>query len=300
MDRSVTDKLSLTVWRVDSNEQRRPEERWAEYVLEGYEAFRQSEEFGRLRERGLRILGREVLLEAGEWANRADGLMNSKEFRLFSAACAKVGARFSLAGWTVEWAYLMRHYEPGKQSEHHVLEAEWPEVRVVTESDDNRFLDWLIYESWELHLFVTRHTGSTITPVVAAPWPERPERRLDPSRRPPRSAAFRMEVKLPPGFPPEAAAELSRKAAQLERELFRRLGYDVPQRMRGSSLTPKAAQLRAAKETLSSNEIYDIMDEIHDERELEESADRDQTRRNLIKSQRHRVKVRLRKRKGIR
>lgn len=283
-----------------------PAERWRREVLERVEAFRHSKDIRRLREKGLAILKREDLVRPEEWWNRADGHMNSKEYREFEVECEELGAWFGLARWTVEWACLMQNYEPGGQM--HILEAQWPQFLVVTEVDDDFFVRWLMYKTWEISqeieqstqkdverlkypftLQVVHRNGSVSIPIVAVPLSECPSDALHPSHLPPRSTAFRLVIELPSGYPPEAAAEMARNAAQVERELARRLGYNVPQRVRNSPLTSKASKLRVGEESLDRGDIYDIVDDIYGEQDLAN----DQKLRNRVKSQRHRVDKRF-------
>ena len=283
-----------------------PTERWRRLVLERVEAFRHSKDMRRLREKGLAILKREDLVKPEEWWNRAGGHMNSKEYRDFEVECEELGARFGLARWTVEWACLMQDYEPGGQM--HILEVQWPQFLVVTEVDDDLFVRWLMYRTWEISqefeqdarkdmerlkypftLQMVHRSGSVSIPIIAVPLPECPSDELPPSRLPPRSTAFKLVIELPPGYPPEAAAEMARNAAQVERKLARRLGYNVPQRVRNSPLTTKASKLRVGEESLDRGDIYDIVDDIYGEQDMAE----DQKLRNKVKGERHRVKKRF-------
>ena len=181
---------------------------------------------------------------------------------------------------------LLEDYDPEESV--HVVEAQWPKLQVVTQSSNEKFFGWLLYQARELGLEVARKDGSLITPMMCFPYPQQPEEPLAPSQRPPLAGAFRVNMEIPPGYPPEAAAELARHAAQLERELARQLGYEMPYRMRNSPLTALAEELRV-REDLSSGEIYDIVEEIYGEVDPYE----DQKQRNKTKSQRNRVSKRL-------
>ncbi len=270
-----------------------PQERWTKDVLERCQAFGRSSELQRLRGLGLDILGRDRLVTQEEWWEEmnAQGPMGSTEYRAFQTECGKAGTNFGLAPWTVEWMCLLEDYDPEKAV--HVVEALWPKLQVVTQSSNEKFLGWLLYQAWELGLEVARKDGSLITPMMCFPYPQQPEEPLAPSQRPPLAGAFRVIMEIPPGYPPEAAAELARHAAQLERELARQLGYEMPYRMRSSPLTALAAELRVG-EDLSSGEIYDIVEEIYGEGDPSE----DRKQRNKTKSQRNRVSKRLKDRGG--
>lgn len=270
-----------------------PQERWTRDVLERCQAFGLSSELQRLRGRGLEILGRGKLVTQDEWWEEMNGQgrMGSTEYLAFQRECGKTGTDFGLAPRTVEWMCLLEGYDPEEAV--NVVEAQWPKIQVVTQSSNENFLGWLLYQAWELGLEVVQKDGSLTTPMMCFPYPQRPEEPLAPSQRPPLANAFRAIMEIPPGYPPEAAAELARHAAQLERELARQLGYEMPYRMRSSPLMARAAELRVS-EDLSSDEIYDIVEEIHGEGDLSE----DQKQRNKTKSQRNRVSKRLKDRGG--
>ena len=64
----------------------------------------------------------------------------------------------------------------------------------------------------------------------------RPEVELTDEDRPPKSTAFRVRVEFPINFPHELAAEWAREASQVCDEMARRLGYEIPKRMRTRSV----------------------------------------------------------------
>ena len=90
-------------------------------------------------------------------------------------------------------------------------------------------------------------------------------------------------------YPPEATKELQKRASKLGRELRRRLGYPTLERLRTSSLVPLAEELKISKGPLPNGGIYDIVDEVYGESDL----DLDQPRRSIIKSRRHKLRGRL-------
>ena len=283
-----------------------PEERWRRDVEERLLAFKQSRDLMRLRSKGLKIFGRTRMLNSEEWweAARGQGPMNSDKYREFQQECQQVAARFGLAQWTVEMACLLRSYSTRWQP--YVVEARWPRFQLVTESNDHFFFQWLSYLAHELFFEwlgkrkeipkpeIVHEAGSSRTLIVWVPFVVQPERELRGSSLPPRASAFRVVIDAPPGYPPEALAELGRHASQFERELARKLGYKVPQRMRHSSLTSKASKLRTEQDPLPSGGIYDIMDELHGERD----PSQEQKLRSRITSQRHRVRKRKATRYG--
>ena len=169
-----------------------------------------------------------MLVTQDEWWGEMDeqGPRNSTEYPAFQRECGKTGTNLGLAPWTVEGMCLLEDYDSEEAA--HVVEARWPKIRVVTQTSNGKFLGWLLHRAWELGLEAVQKDGSLTTPMICFPYPQRPEEPLAPSRRPPLAAAFRAIMEIPPGYPPEAAAELARHGARLERELARQLGYEMP------------------------------------------------------------------------
>jgi len=266
-----------------------PRERWKLDVIERVAAFMHSPELSRLRKMGVAASGRNTLPTSDEWWG-LDGAPTSTEYREFQRECEAVGARFGLASHTIEWASLLEDFDPTRYQNYFALEAEAPQLRVVTDAEDGLFLRWLVYEAWQLGLVVILQRGPTSSTLIPA-QPERPTTTLDSSRRPPRSKAFKVVFDPPPEYPPEAAAEMSKKAVHMERDLADRLGYTVRLRMRSSSLTSRASELRVDKQRLEPGEMYDVMDDVYEDGEISE----DRKRRNIAKSQRHWVKRRFQK-----
>ena len=268
------------------------EERWDAYVEENCQAFRQSSELQHLRSLGLNILGRKGLVPQDEWWGEmnSQGPMASKEYLVFQEECRRTGADFGLSPWAVEWICLMEGYDP--ENSLHVVEAQWAKIQVVTQNSNEKFLGWLLYEAGKLGLDVVQKYGSFLMPLICIPYPQQPAEPLAPSQRPPLTSAFQVTQEIPPGYPPEATAALARRAAQLGRELARRLGYPMPYRMRRSPLISQAADLKVGQ-PLSSGEIYDII-----ETKGEGDISEDQKLRNRTKSQRSRVSKKLRERGG--
>lgn len=270
-----------------------PEERWRRHVYERFTALRQSGELEKLRAEGqdilkrLGILTRKRLLTAQEWWQTFSQRASSPEYRAWHDKCRTVGERFGLAPWVVAMACLLRGYQPEKQP--HVMEAEWPRIRVVSESTEPLFLQWLSYEAQRLGLYVIQRHGSVETTLLNLNGA--PSNPLSPSQRPPRNTAFHMRVETPTGYPPEAANHLQKEAGRLAKELLMRLGYSIPQRLRTSSMVSMADKLRVADEHLAYGDVYRIMDKVYGD----EDITRDRQRRSTIKTRRHRLKKRLTK-----
>jgi hypothetical protein len=83
-----------------------------------------------------------------------------------------------------------------------------------------------------------------------------------------------MRVETPPGYPPEAASQLQKRAAELERVLLRRLGYSVPERLRTSPLVTQEKDLKIGKGPLSSRATYEIIDKIYADDDLTKDQER--------------------------
>ena len=183
------------------------------------------------------------------------------------------------------------------------LQAIGAKIRVVTESNDEEFVHWLVFLAKFVYLSVQWSTSkldfpqpqvvqknsSQLTPVLFIPFVTRPEKDLVSDRLPPRASAFRIQAEFPPNYPPDAAAELGKRTMGFERELARRLGYKVPKRMRSSSLATKTSSLRLNQQRLPRKGIYDLMDKTYGELE----GSQEKTARNRIKSRRNRVRRRF-------
>lgn len=273
----------------------RPEERWAEHVKERLIAFKVSKDFRRLRRKGLSIIGRNKVLTALEYWKGWSQWLSLPEYREWRDECARLGERFGLGVWIVEALCLLRDYRPDRSSL--VAEIEWPRVKVVTRRDDPLFLQWLGYhaqslghDAESLGAYVVRRQGSFESTQLYLDYPIPPATELPPSSLPPRHTAFHMRVETPPGFPPEARADLEKQAAELERELLRKLGYrGVPQRLRSSPLVKKARKLKLSTGKLPPRGLYEIAAEIY----AEGTEVEDRKRIRTLKTQRHRVRKRL-------
>jgi hypothetical protein len=100
---------------------------------------------------------------------------------------------------------------------------------------------------------------------------------------------FTIRVETPTGYPPEAACQLQKEANKLARKLSEHMGHRVPKRLRSSKLVTMAEVLEVKEGPLPRGKIYDIIDKIYPDGDLS----KDQQRRKLITSRRHRVRKRL-------
>ena len=103
------------------------------------------------------------------------------------------------------------------------------------------------------------------------------------------SDAFSIRVETPMGYPPEAASQLQKEANKLARQLAERMGFRLPKRLRTSKLVTMSEVLEAEKGPLPRGAIYDIIDNVYPDGDLS----KDQRRRKLTASRRHRVRKRL-------
>lgn len=275
---------------------RTPEETWHTLVLESYAAFRTCPEFVELRKKGLKGLKRRKLLTEEEWweLGRSGEFLESEECEEFRQGCEELGDRYGLATGTVEFACLLKGYDPEKYP--YPIANEGPRVQVVTEVADQLFFHWLAWETKALYLSwvrsgvakipepsVVHQNGSTRTGVIFIPVLVQPNDSL--KDLPPISQAFCVSFEIPLQYPPTGAAEIARAAAQFERELARRLGYKVTNRIRKSLHSDEVKKLRTEEKDLPSGSIYDIADDLLGEQDL----GNDQTTRNLVKQKRHRA-----------
>jgi len=264
----------------------RPEERWQHHVLELCQAFLASPEFRVLRREGLRSLGRRKLLTPQEWNESFSLRSQNEDFLTFVERCRMVGEGFGLAAWTVEMACLVQGYQPEPGAIQ--VEAKSASIRVITDTTNDLFLRWLLYEAHRLDIHVNIRKGNTELPVITVPFPAMPDQPLTKQLRPAPDRAFYIRVETPPLYPPEAAAELHRQAQQAARELLRRLGYRVRQRLRTTKAVAEAKKLRIAKKSLGHREAGDIAEDIYGE-----GAGTNSKLRRRVKDIRNKLRKRL-------
>jgi hypothetical protein len=262
-----------------------PEERWRSHILERFVALRHSGELDRLSKKGLTILGRKKRFTGKQWFKSFSKRVSCPSYREWYDECEAVAARFGLAPGTVVCACLVSRYDPKKELS--VIEGHWPKIRIITENTNSLFSQWLSYEAQRLGLYVVQRQGSVETTLLNIDSP--PFSALSTSQKPPRDNAFYLRIETPPGYPPEAAQKLQKKADQLMKELLRRLGYPVPSRLRTSKLIDHADDLQLEKFPLSSRGLYEIVAE----KWKKGSVSEDEERRKLMKSRRHKGRQRL-------
>jgi hypothetical protein len=265
-----------------------PVQRWRRYVLERFTALKLSGDLEPLRAEGLAILGRQHLLTGEEWSQPDyRKLRVSEKYQDWLRKCQAVATRFGLAPWTVEMACLLKDYSP--ETDPFVMESSWPKTSVVTENNDELFLNWLCHEASNLGLYVVLRQGSSETTIIYGE-PMSPPEPLSASSRPPRDTVFQLRVETPPNYPPEAAGALQKTASNLGRELLRRLGYPSPRRLRTSILVTSAQKLRANKKRLTEEESAAVIDELNPDTD---NLIEDRKLHRRIRSQKYLVRKRL-------
>jgi hypothetical protein len=264
-----------------------PRERWEKYTLEKITALKISGELEKLRETGLNALGRKRRYSLRGWHRDFQKRATSQVYREWFSQCKTVGDRFGVTDWVVAMLCLVRGFKPEANIHVMTLETLAPSIRIVTENNDPFFLALLTHEAQKLGLYVVQRTSAfeatlinmeKSRPTAETGW-----------KKPPAHAAFRIRVETPPGYPPEGARELHKKASRLEQELRKRLGYSVSKRLRSSSLVSIAEKLKLSNGKLSSGETYELIDRIYADQQWE----KDQKRHRIVKSRRHYLRKRL-------
>lgn len=263
-----------------------PEERWRAHALERFAAMKVSGELDRLRKKGLKIVGRKNKYTAKAWWGSFDDRLSCPGYKEWQQECKAAGKRFGLAHWTIECSCLISKYDPAKAS--FPIESPWPQICIVTENTNPRFLRHLSYEAQKLGLRVIQRQGSVETTIINI---TPPPGELSPMDKPPRENAFTLRKETPLPYPPEAAVELHKEGDKKCRELLKQLGYSIPQRLRSSPLISRADKLRLSKDRLDNREAYDIMDETHPNGDWR----KEKRRRKEIASSRYKLKKRLKK-----
>jgi hypothetical protein len=156
---------------------------------------------------------------------------------------------------------------------------------MITESTNMQYLRRLSYEAHQLGLYLVQRVHGVETTLL----------NLDPINsfstlgKLNKNDKFKIGVEVPLVYPPEAASQLQNEAIRLARELAKRRGHQVPKRLRTSKLVAMSEVLEAEKSPLSRGKLYDIVDKIYPDGDLS----KDQQRRKLTASRRHRVRKRL-------
>jgi hypothetical protein len=268
-----------------------PKDRWLKHLEELIVALRFSGKLQPLQKKGLAALHRRKKYTAEEWTQSFHQRAASPEYLKWHEECQAVANEFGLAPWVVTMMCLIKYYKPEKDIGFLVMERYWPRARVVTESTNRQFLARLSNEAQQLGLYVIQKVHGVETallnlePVadVTIPWKSGKE------------DVFTIDFQIPLGYPPEATEQLLKKSDGLARELARRMGQRVPQRLRSSKLVKMAKTLEADKGQLPRNKAYDIIDKVYRDKANTDGSPlyEDQRRRKLTASRRHKVRKRL-------
>lgn len=268
-----------------------PRQRWERHIIERIKALRLSGELKPLRRKGLKVLGRKSLYTTDEWRATFSERSHSKDYMAWYKECELLADEFALAPWTVVMLCMVKGYRPEKDVSMMAMEGNWPRIRVVTDSDVPAFLEKLSYEAQQLGLYVIHRQGSFETTLLNLENVGPGELSKHFTNRNIGHNEFSMRVETPIGYPPEAAAQLQKEAARLGRELSRRLGFPTPKRLRSSKLVTMAEELKVADWPLPRGAAYDIVDRVYRNKDMS----KDQQRRKLVASRRHKLHKRLQK-----
>jgi len=268
-----------------------PIDRWKRHVLEQIKALRLSGELKRLRPKGLASLGRKKMYTFQEWWDDFGRRATSPTYLKWYQECSTLAEIFELAPWVVSNLCLLKGYKPENDIGLMAVEADWPRVRLVTDSTDESFLKELSYKAQQLGIYVVQRRGQIENLLLNLDPVESDDCSKAPHKRPGIGSKFFLRVETPVGYPPEAAAQLQREASQLAKELLRQMGYNIPKRLRPSQLIFMMEDLRIAKRRLPRGGSYDIVDSMYRDGDLQE----DGKRRKLVSSRRYKLRKRLTK-----
>ncbi|MFC1874088.1 hypothetical protein ACFLYX_02165 [Chloroflexota bacterium] len=268
-----------------------PRDRWLEYLKERIKALKLSGQIEPLRAKGLAVLYRKKLYTNEEWWQSFSQRAKSPEYLKWYEECEALGGKFGLVSWVVVMMCLLEDYDPEKDVGLMVMEHDWPRIRVITESTNSLFLRRLSYEARRLGLYVVQRVGGIETTLINID-----DSTIDGTSDPNSilgefngSDAFNIRVETPMGYPPEAAGQLQKEANQLARRLAESMGFRLPKRLRTSKLVTMSEVLEVEKGPLPRGAIYDIVDKVYPDGDLS----KDQQRRKLTASRRHRARKRL-------
>ena len=267
-----------------------PVNRWNRRNLERIKALRLSGDVIRIRRKGLASLGRTRMYSFQEWWDDFHNRATSQKYlEWYRKKCSPVADRFGLSPWVVANMCLLKGYQPENDIGLIVVEADWPRVRLVTNSTDEAFLKKLSYEAKEFGIYIIQDGRAVQNPELNPDALHNGDLRKVSRERPRNRDAFFLRVETPIEYPPEAAAELHRASSQTAKEIARRMGYPVPKRLRNSKLVPLSEGLMMVKRRLPRGGSYDVADRIYGDSDLQE----DQRKRKSVSSRRYKLRQRL-------
>lgn len=268
-----------------------PRDRWLRHLKERIKVLKLSGKIEPLRAKGLAVLHRKKQYTSEEWWQSFQQRAKSPEYLKWHEECEVLADEFGFTPWVVTMMCLLKGYRPDKDVGFMAMERDLPRIRIVTESTNPSFLRSLAREAQRLGLFVVHRlhgvettllnldvyeAGSVSTNVTS---PEKFSRR----------DMFKIDVETPVGYPPEAASQLQKEASRLARELAGHMGYRIAKRLRTSKLVTLSEVLETEKGPLPRGTAYNIVDKMYPDGDLS----KDQQRRKLTASRRHRVRKRL-------
>lgn len=115
--------------------------------------------------------------------------------------------------------------------------------------------------------------------------------------RPPLDLAATVETVFPDSVPAADRTSVTRLADQAQREVLRRLGYDVPERLRPTTKVADADKLKLDKQRLANREAGDIADEILGDDYDEATPEERKRARGRVAANRSRLRKRSRRRR---
>ncbi len=262
-----------------------PRERWSRYIIERIKALKLSGKIEPLRAKGLAAVNRNEQYSEEEWWQSFQQRAKSPDFLKWYEECETIANEFDLAPWVVSTMCLLNGYKPETDVGFMAMERHCPRIRMVTESTNIEYLRILSYEAHQLGLYVVQRLHGVETTLLNFDL----STTFSTPGKPNKGDTFKIEVEIPVGYPPEAASQLQKEASRLARELARCMGQRIPKRLRTSQLVTMSEVLEVGKGPLPRGEIYDIVDKMYPDGDLS----KDQQRRKLTASRRHKVRKRL-------
>ncbi len=262
-----------------------PMDSWSWYIIERIKALKLSGKIEPLRAKGLTVVHRKKQYTSEEWWQSFQQRVKSPEYLKWYEECETIANEFDLAPWVVSMMCLLKGYKPEKDVGFMAMERDCPRIRMVTKSTNMQYLRRLSYEAHQLGLYVVQRVHGVETtllnldPITTFSTPGKLNK----------DDTFKINVEVPVVYPQEAASQLQKEASRLARELARRMGHRIPKRLRTSKLVTMSEVLEVEKGPLPRGKLYDIVDKIYPDGDLS----KDQQRRNLTASRRHKVRKRL-------
>ncbi len=190
-----------------------PADRWKRHILEQIKALRLSGELKRLRAKGLASLGRKKMYTFQEWWNDFGRRATSPTYLKWYQQCSILAERFELTPGVVSILCLLKGYRPENDIGLMALEANWPRVRLVTDSTNESFLKRLSYEAQQLGIYVIQRRGSIENHLLNLDPVESDHSSNASYKKPGIGDKFFLRVETPVAYPPEAAAQLHKEAS---------------------------------------------------------------------------------------